>query len=355
MLTLEEIMYYKEQAARVLQTQESNILLVEHSHDCKCFRRILRVDPCVMNSAGLNKSDEVCTIQGLTLFETRDKQHIPFLKLRLIHDQNSGIYTLCKKGDLFKIERRYREYSKVLNTTSIPIIEESKLNEIMNLTVKFAKKRKVLSKYGVTTTRGLLFQGKPGNGKSLVCNYIEARMGISACRYTSDGLLNDLNSIKRFNKTLTILDDIDIGFLNRRQNSRLCCSLLSKLDNGQPQGTIAIRILTTNEDVTDIIDAAFFRPGRIDKTFYFDNPTRSQRKEFIARWKIDIGEHINYVLDHTEEFSFAELQGLYGNLVVQHQIEQKPHLDIDLAIQQIIDNRDKIKNSSRVGFREETP
>ncbi len=353
MLKPEEMIYYKEKAATILETQADNILLVWDSYDSKYFRRITRIDPCVISSSRLNDMETICVSEGAVVFETKDKRPIRFIQLRIQHNTNASCYILCKKGDLFRIERQYRKYCRSLSNITIPIIEESKLNEIMNHTVRFYKARGRIKAYGIKATKGLLFQGRPGNGKSLICDYIERRMGITASRYTSDALVEGLSAIKRFNKTLSILDDIDIGFLSRKKSSTLCCSLLSKLDDGRPNETVAIRILTTNEDVTDVIDPAFFRPGRIDRTFYFNNPTRLQRHEFIDKWKIDVDKYLKYLLDHTEEFSFAEMQGIYTNLVIQKEIEEMERLDVGKAINHIVENRDKIKKDDHMGFQEE--
>lgn len=347
----EEIIHYKEKAATILETQADNILLVWDSYDSKkCFRRITRIDPCVIIGR-LNGMETVCTREGVVVLETKDKRPIRFIQIHLQNNDGTSHYVLCKKGDLFRIERQYRKYCRNLNSTFIPIIEKSKLNEIINNTVRFYKQRGRIKTYGIQATKGLLFQGRPGNGKSLMCNYIEKRMGVTASRYTSDSLAESLSSIQRFVKTLTILDDIDIGFLSRKKNSTLCCSLLSKLDAGQPHETVAIRILTTNEDITDVIDPAFFRPGRIDTTFCFNNPTRLQRHEFIDRWKIDVDKYLKHLLDHTEEFSFAEMQGIYANLVIQKEIEEMEHLDIGKAINAVVENKGKIKKDDHMGFQ----
>ncbi len=350
-MQLQEIEQLKEKAAVVLNTDKNNILMKYNSGDTGRYARgVTRIDPCIIDTRlqGLYTS----TYSGMTLLETRQKNPVRFIIARVLSPNGDMCvsYLFCAKGDLFKIEKFNRRYHPLNSKTIVPIIETRQLQEIMSHTVGFYKKRRKMKNYGVNISKGLLFQGTPGNGKSLMCAHIQQQMRVPIVRYFAKDLENpDVH----FNNTLTIVDDIDIGHLNRRDNSSLCCSLLSKLDNGFLYDNINIRIITTNEDVRDSIDPAFFRPGRIDKTFYFNNPTRAQRKEVIVRWKLDVSRYAKYTLDHTEYFSFAEMQGLYTNLIIQKEIEEKEQLDIELAIQQIIDNRDKVKKDTNMGFQEE--
>ena len=354
MLRLDITERFKEKAASILNTSVSNILAFECINtrlaNMRWAKKIQRIEPNIFVHR-LHDFDGFSCHEGMTICETKHKNPIRFIRLQrpCLYYSDTDVIFFVLKGDLFRIIKFARRYYDKYDNIIPPIIEKDKLQDILNNTVGFYKKRKRFQQYGVNITKGLLFQGSPGNGKSLMSHYIANQMQLTPNRITSEMLQK--NPQKCLDGILNILDDIDIAFLSRKNNSTLCCTLLSALDNGW-QSDVTIRIITTNEDVRDIIDPAFFRPGRIDRTFYFDNPTRPQRFQFIDLWKIDIDKYVEYILDHTEEFSFAEMQGVYTNLVTQKEIEEVERLDVGKAINHIIENRDKIKKDDHMGFQE---
>jgi len=80
-----------------------------------------------------------------------------------------------------------------------------------------------------------------------------------------------------------------------------------------------VRIFTTNEKTNDI-DSAFLRPGRIDGSFLIDKPDDDMKLRFVDRWPEEIKMAVPppEVVEKTPGFSFAELEFVRSNLVINY-------------------------------------
>ena len=145
---------------------------------------------------------------------------------------------------------------------------------------------------------------------------------------TTQELKNKLSKNEHcFNNKLVFVDDIDYTLFNRKHTNSLASTLLSQLDSSVTTKGLAVRIFTTNEEIKDEIEDAFLRPGRIDRIFTFDPPTRELRWELVETWHQDILSYTRkfkqMLLDRSENFSFAETQDICTNLIIQQEIEEK--------------------------------
>src|SRR5690606_2237731 len=96
------------------------------------------------------------------------------------------------------------------------------------------------------------------------------------------------------------------------------CDLLSAMDNGCANDEISLRIFTTNES-TDGFHPAFMRPGRIDRVFYFDNPTVEHRERLINTWHHELRSMIDAgtLAKKTDGLSYAEVDSI-KNILCRH-------------------------------------
>jgi cell division protease FtsH len=260
--------------------------------------------------------------------------------------------TVIEKGNLFQFKRYIHRQQKNLNTQRIPILDQQLIDDVIRNSVGFLLNRKKLEGYDVKIRRGIILSGDPGNGKTLMCRWIQKMCDekdiswgvvtaseierVFAEGHGLDGLFNSYQ--------VTFFDDIDINYLRRDRKGEIACAILSAMD-GINQAEHIVRIFTTNESIEDM-DPAFIRPGRIDKCFKFHKPTREHRERLIIeRWHQEILGYLNNnkllekLLDETEHFSFAELEAV-RTILVTNKLMKTNEWNLEDAMNDFYSGRD---------------
>jgi len=271
-------------------------------------------------------------------------------------------YLIVPKGSLLKLKRTAIRLNKLANQTlHAPVLEDGLLDHVVRNTVGFLLHAKKIERYGVKIKRGVLLMGEPGNGKTMLCRYVQklcSQNGIEWGVITSadidqayaDKELNWL--FTRF--TVSFFDDIDIQYMDRTKgNGKMACSLLTAMDGMYDSGHL-VRIFTTNEQIKDL-DPAFTRPGRIDQILSLNKPTIQMRRRLIETWPEEIQNNINIdeCLRRSDSFSFAELEAI-RTFLVTNKILGDGTWDLTAAFDEYHSRRDE--NEKRgVGFLQSSP
>lgn len=263
---------------------------------------------------------------GLYLYESKTDPSLRYVLMAFVGKySNEELYIVVPKGQLFKLKRTIaRTNKKINNKTVIPVLKDGMLEDIFQNTVGFLLKSKEIKQWGVRIKRGIILDGPPGNGKSMVCRYLQTICDehdidwgiISASDMDSAYHDKELDMLLSA-YSVTFFDDIDIQYMDRRRgNGKMACSLLTAMD-GLTQDKNLIRIFTTNESVGSL-DEAFIRPGRIDRCITLEKPTIELRKKLIENyWSKELVRSIDsqQLIESTEGFSFAELEAVKTSLV----------------------------------------
>jgi len=308
---------------------------------------------------------------GITLYETRNKisannESIRYVSITTCTPSDSLFSGLvCKKGDLFRLKRYFNRQNKNGLIKYPPILKDGLLESIISNSIDFLSRRKQFEHYNVKLSRGLVLQGKPGNGKTMACKWLRALCGKGSYSTTSIAPAsieksyreNTLNSLVN-SADIVFFDDIDVSFFSRSNkngafgDAKVACALLAALDGVEGRsGTV--RIFTTNERLMDI-DPAFLRPGRIDKIYTFENPTPALREKLIKEtWHEEIQQafDISTLVDATEGLSFAEVEEI-KTLIVHHKIKHD-NWDLNEALDEFTGRIEKIGQKKSFGFAQE--
>lgn len=356
-----------QRAAPLLNTQPQNLHVWAYwpSNNSKVRDQPLKSIPLIDNGhfviqgpAHRKQEQSASRTCSITLYACSNDRNLHYVRVMFNLLNGSSIASLSlilvKKGELFKVSRHF--WRRKAQKCSKPVLEPGLFEAIHRHTLGFLKLVPRMKTDNVRMNRGIVLSGKPGNGKTMLCRWIEQQAlskGLAVQHIKSsqienayaNGQLEDLVSCA----PVIIFDDVDVSYFSRSDsggNARICCALLSALD-GLNQSSYRVRIFATNEEL-NIMDPAFLRPGRIDATFVIKAPNAAARREIIQSWKANTF-NVEELVRNTENWSGAEINAIY-NFMMLHYYETG-EWNVAKAYQTAIDARpDVIDKKPPLGF-----
>ena len=207
-------------------------------------------------------------------------------------------------------------------------LEETK-RELQEMVRYPIEHRHLFERFGMQASRGVLFYGPPGCGKTLMAKAIANECGANFISVKGPELLNmwfggsEANVRNLFDKAraaspcILFFDEMDSiarsrggggGGGSSETSDRVINQILSEID-GMGSGKTLFIIGATNRP--DILDPGIMRPGRLDQLIYIPLPDRESRvsifKANLRKSPVSDDISMEQLADATEGFSGADI------------------------------------------------
>jgi len=215
--------------------------------------------------------------------------------------------------------------------------ERAEILKLVNIFRNYDK----YTQMGIQIPKGLILQGPPGCGKTLLARTIADKCGVDFIEFSHDGEPKD--TVKKLSEafakaeqhcpSILYIDEIDSIVSSFNFESDISHSvekfLLTKLDGySQSKG---VMVMASTNNYGDIPEA-LLRSGRFDKKIKIDLPDLKARVkiiEFYAKGKpLFEGLDINVLASKIKGMSGADIKTLINNTMIEY-VDRKEHVSID--------------------------
>ena len=179
----------------------------------------------------------------------------------------------------------------------------------------------------VSIPRGILLYGGPGNGKTYIIKQIINNTNCPCIIYKGNSnnnteyLYKVFDEIKKYNKCILVIDELDLLLDESRENYR---ALQEGLDGLLT--TSNVLVLSATNSISDI-PYPLRRKGRFDYHIHIAKPDCDSALKYM----LDMFNNLNVVLDKSinldsikimlDNFNFSEIKSIVNNVVLENGVE----------------------------------
>jgi len=243
-----------------------------------------------------------------------------------------------RKASKATLGKRNQKNKNKSNTTNVVFEQIAGIDEVLEEVkdvVKYLKDSKLYKKFDATVPKGILLNGPPGNGKTMIAkalansievnfyavngsSFVEKYVGVGAKR-----IRELFKEAKKNSPAIIFIDEIDV--LGRKRDKegsnqeydQTLNQLLVEMDGFENNEEIII-IGATNR--LDVLDEALLRPGRFERHIYVGIPDPKGRKKILEIYtkKKPLDEDVNFdeIIKRTYGFSGAQIKSLCNEAAI---------------------------------------
>lgn len=234
---------------------------------------------------------------------------------------------------------------------------ESTKKELTESVLAPIEQKAISQAYKVRPTKGILFFGPPGTGKTMIMRalaneirggfyYVKASNLISMYPGETEKRISQIFAIaKKHAPCILFFDEIDFIAKSREDNTQdsthagAMSQLLAEMDGFNKINNVII-VGATN--TPQVIDRAIMRPGRFDKIIYMPLPDYEGRKKILKLYlaKLPVSKSMDYdkLAEVTERYSGADLKNIVDT--VAQSVAQEAalkHKILEITQQDLVD------------------
>ena len=331
------------------ELENGNIQSIEISENKIYFSKKEDKNKYYTDNPNSNDFKEKMLLQGIDVKENAAEESIGFVLDLLFYMIFFGVVIF----GIFKLLQMNKNNFKVIKHTKVTfndIAGMDELKEEMKQIVEVLKNPEEFKKKGIRQTKGIIFEGNPGNGKTLFAKALaeEADVKFIATKgadFQSAMMSMGARKIKalfrkarRYKPCIVFIDEFD-GIGERRnyagtgvdkENNRIITTMLNEMDGFDTKDGILV-IAATNSYAS--LDPALIRPGRFDLKYNIPNPdfnTRIQLIDLYTKNKI-LAEEVKKtnLADAFENLSCSAIETILNESAVIAELQNHNEINLD--------------------------
>jgi cell division protease FtsH len=291
-------------------------------------------------------------LQGIEVEVNSDKENIGFVFDVLFYLFFFGIIIFA----IYKLCEMNQKTFKVIRHTKVKFDDIAGMDELkkdMRQIVDVLKNPEEYRAKGIRQTKGIIFEGSPGNGKTLFAKALAEEMNVNFIATKGADFQSAMMSMgarkikqlfkkaKRHKPCIIFIDEFDsIGERRNysgtgvdKENNRIVTAMLNEMDGFDTQDGILV-IAATNS--YNSLDSALIRPGRFDLRYNISNPDFSTRIKLIDLYtkKKKLAEDVDKekLAESFETLSCSGIETLLNESAMEAMLENRDTISIDNII-----------------------
>ncbi len=239
---------------------------------------------------------------------------------------------------------------KHTNTKFEDIAGMDELKKEMMQIVDVLKKPEEYANKGIRQTKGIIFEGNPGNGKTLFAKALAEELKVNFIATRGADFQSAMMSMgaqkikalfrkaKRHKPCIIFIDEFDsIGEKRNyagtgvdKENNRIVTTMLNEMDGFETQDGILV-IAATNS--YNSLDQALIRPGRFDLKYTISNPDYDTRIKLIELYtkskKLSDEIDKNSLADCFENLTCSAIETILNVASMEASLEKHDSISLD--------------------------
>ena len=331
------------------QLKSGNIQSIEIGENKIYFSKKEEQNQYYTDNPNSNDFKEKMLLQGIDVKENSTEESIGFVLDLLFYMIFFGAVIF----GVIKLLQMNKNNFKVIKHTKVTFNDIAGMDDLKNemrQTVEVLKNPEEFRKKGIRQTKGIIFEGNPGNGKTLFAKALAEESDVNFIATKGADFQSAMMSMgsrkikalfrkaRRYKPCIVFIDEFD-GIGERRnyagtgvdkENNRIITAMLNEMDGFDTKDGILV-IAATNSYAS--LDPALIRPGRFDLKYNIPNPDFNTRIQLIDLYTKNkkLAEEVKKtnLADAFENLSCSAIETILNEASMIAHLQKKDEINID--------------------------